>query len=74
MHGLKFKWKDDNCANQTCPALFEVDGGHIVVGKILSADELAQVRALGTANDSGIGDGETAVFLPANVLDRLKGA
>lgn len=74
MDELKFLWKDENCANSTCPALYEVDGGHVVVGKILNADDLAQVQALGAANDSGIGEGETAVFLPANVLNRLKNA
>jgi hypothetical protein len=72
MRGLKFMWKSGDCANLDCPALYEVDGGHIVVGKLLSGDDLAQVRALGGANNSGIGDGETAVFLPADVLDRLR--
>lgn len=72
MRELKFMWKDKGSANGDCPALYQVDGGHIVVGRLLSADEIAQVRAVGEANDSGIGDGETAVFLPANVLNRLR--
>lgn len=71
MRGLRFMWKDSSCANDDCPALYEVDGGHIVVGKLLSEHDLAQVRSLGEANNSGIGEGEIAVFLPSNILGRL---
>ncbi len=74
MRDLVFKWKAGDSVNGDCPALYEVDGGHIVVGKLLNADDLAQVRAVGEANDSGIGTDETAVFLPADVLNRLRGA
>lgn len=72
MRGLNFMWKDGNCANQDCSALYEVDGGHIVVGRLLTGDDLMQVQALGAANNSGIGDDEVAVFVPANVLGRLR--
>jgi hypothetical protein len=72
MRGLRFMWKDESCANRDCPALYEVDGGHIVVGKLLSDDDLAQVRSLGEANSSGISADEIAVFLPTNVLGRLR--
>jgi hypothetical protein len=73
MRGLKFMWKDaDYCANNDCPALYEVEGGHIVVGKILDAADLDQVRAAGAAHNSGIGADETAIFVPANVLNRLR--
>jgi hypothetical protein len=72
MRDLEFMWKDGNSGNGDCPALYKVEGGHIVVGKLLDADDLAQVRNVGEANNSGIGTDETAVFLPANVLDRLR--
>ncbi|MEU4558471.1 lipid A biosynthesis lauroyl acyltransferase [Actinoplanes sp. NPDC023936] len=74
MRDLKFMWKDESSVQGDCPALYEVDGGHIVVGKLLTGDELAEVRAAGAAHDSGIGADETAVFLPANVLNRLRSA
>lgn len=73
MRELKFMWKDDGSANGDCPALYEVDDGYVIVGKILTADEISQVRNVGEAHDSGIGADETAVFLPANVLNRLRG-
>lgn len=73
MRGLKFMWKGADCANDDCPALYEVDGGHIIVGKLLSDDDLAQVRSLGEANGSGIGADEIAVFVPTNILGRLQG-
>jgi hypothetical protein len=68
---IKFLWKTDGSANGECPALLAVDGGHIVVGKVLSAEEVAAVRAVTEANNSGIGADEVAVFLPADVLNRL---
>jgi hypothetical protein len=72
MRDLEFMWKDLGSGNGDCPALYKVNGGHIVVGRILDGDDLAQVQAVGEAHNSGIGAGETAVFLPANVLDRLR--
>lgn len=72
MRGLEFMWKDVASGNGDCPALYKVDGGHIVVGKLLTGDDLAQVQSVGEAHNSGIGADETAVFLPANVLDRLR--
>lgn len=71
MATIQFLWKDGDSANGECPALFKVDGGYIGVGKALTAEESAQVRALGEANNSGIASDEVAVFFPANVLDRL---
>jgi hypothetical protein len=72
MRDLQFMWKDGDSLNGDCPALYKVDGGHIVVGKLLTEDEIAEVHAAGSAHNSGIGVGDTAVFLPENVLNRLR--
>lgn len=71
---IHFMWKDVNSGAGDCHAIYEVDGGYILVGDILGADELAQVKAVGTANNSGIAATESALFVKANVLDRLRGA
>ena len=69
---LKFLWKTEDSGNGDCPSLFKTDGGYIAVGKILNSEDLDQVHAAGRANNSGIGADETAVFIPADVLDRLR--
>ena len=58
-------WKDSGSNVGNCPALYETEGGYIVQGKVLDAVTLFQVQDLG--------DDEMAIFVPANVLDRLKG-
>lgn len=63
MRTLKFMWKDESSIGGNCPALYEVEDGFVVQGKVLSVGETAQLRDLG--------DDEVAVFVPANVLDRL---
>ncbi len=68
-----FMWKDSSSGAGDCHALYQVDGGYIVVGKTLTPAELAEVHAVGTANNSGIADDETALFVTGNVLDRLRG-
>lgn len=69
---LAFLWKTGESGNGDCPSLFKTDGGYIAVGKLLNSEDLDQVAALGRANNSGIGADETAVFIPADVLDRLR--
>lgn len=69
---LEFLWKTYGSGNGDCPSLFKTDGGYIAVGKLLNSDDLAQVHTAGRANNSGIGADETAVFIPADVLDRLR--
>jgi hypothetical protein len=61
---IEFMWKDGNSWKEDCPALHRAPGGYFVQGRPATADEQAQLRWLG--------DGEVAVFVPANVLDRLK--
>lgn len=72
MRDLEFMWKDDGSGNGDCPALYKTDGGYIVQGKLLDTETLAQVEALGRAHNSGLASDEGAVFLPSNVLDRLR--
>ncbi|MFY1686570.1 lipid A biosynthesis lauroyl acyltransferase [Plantactinospora sp. WMMB782] len=61
---LKFLWKDANSGAGGCPALYATDGGYVVQGVQLDADTRAALRDLA--------DNEDAVFVPANVLDRLR--
>ena len=62
---LKFMWKDSNSHTGSCPALYEVEGGYVVQGVKLDDGARAQMRDLA--------DNEDGVFVPANVLDRLRG-
>lgn len=63
MRQLTYLWKDSGSAQGSCPALYETDGGYVVQGIQLTAEERAQLRDLA--------DDEDAVFVPRNVLDRL---
>lgn len=63
---LTFLWKDIDSGAAGCPALYRTDGGYVVQGIQLTESERAQLRQLA--------DGEDAVFVPANVLDRLTGS
>lgn len=63
----EFMWKDLDSRTGGCPSLSRVikgPGGYVVVGKNLAASTRAQIPE--------VGDDETAVFVPANVLDRLR--
>jgi hypothetical protein len=62
---IKFMWKDEGSNTGNCPAIYEAPGGYVVQGVALDDETRAQLRDLG--------DSETAVFVPANVLDRLRG-
>ena len=53
------------CSGRTyLPALYETAGGYVVQGVVLDDDTTAQL--------SQVGNDETAVWVPANVLDRLQ--
>ena len=65
---VRFIRKDPSSGLQGCPSLYEVDGGHVVVGKRLGAAELADVLAVAEEHNSGIADDEIAVWLPAGVI------
>ena len=66
MRTLTFMWKDPNSTGGACPALYETDGGYVVQGVKLDADTRAQLRDLAADEDG--------VFVPAAVLDLLRGA
>lgn len=63
---VEFMWKDANSSVTDCPALYKAEGGYVVQGVKLDDATRAQLRQ--------IADTEDAVFVPANVLERLKGA
>lgn len=66
MRNLEFMWKDNESGRNGCPALYSTKPeGYFVVGRRVAAEERAQVDQLA--------DDEEVVFVPANVLDRLKG-
>jgi len=64
MRTLEFLWKDLESGGGGCPALYRTKGGYVVQGVALDAETRAQLRQLA--------DNEDAVFVPANVLDRLR--
>lgn len=61
---IEFMWKDTGSGGGGCPALYRAPGGYVVQGKNLDPKTRAMLRQLA--------DDEDAVFVPANVLDRLK--
>lgn len=63
MRNLEFLWKDSSSQISDCPALYKTDGGYVVQGKTLDEETRAALRQLGADED--------AVFVPANVLERL---
>jgi hypothetical protein len=64
MRKLAFLWKDADSGSSGCPALYATDGGYVVQGIKLTDDERAQLRQLT--------DSEDGVFVPANVLNRIR--
>jgi hypothetical protein len=65
MRNLEFMWKDLGSSGAGCPALYRTEGGYVVQGVKLTDAERAQLRQLA--------DNEDGVFVPANVLDRIRG-
>lgn len=63
---IHFMWKDSASGGGGCPALYDAPGhdGYVIQGKRIDADTRAQLRQLA--------DDEDAVFVPRNVLDRLR--
>ena len=62
---IEFMWKDEESKTGNCPALYEAPGGYVVQGVKLDDETRASLRQLA--------DNEDGVFVPANVLDRLRG-
>jgi hypothetical protein len=65
---MEFLWKDSTSGGGGCPSISRAnvseEKGYVVVGKKLDADTSARVPQ--------VADDEIAIFVPANVLDRLK--
>lgn len=61
---ITFLWKTIGSGGGGCPAIYRAPGGYVVQGKLLDAETRAQLRQLA--------DDEDALYVPANVLDRLK--
>lgn len=61
---IRFMWKDEDSNVGNCPAIYEAPGGYVIQGKHIDDDTRERIRDLG-------GD-ETAVFVPANVIDRIR--
>jgi hypothetical protein len=59
-------WKDGGSNVGNCPAMYKAPGGYVIQGKLLDDETRAQLRDLGSD--------ETAVFVPANVIERIKNA
>jgi len=59
-------WKDRDSNVGNCPAMYKAPGGYVIQGTMLDDATRAQLRDLGS--------NETAVFVPANVIDRIKGS
>jgi hypothetical protein len=62
---LEFLWKDSGSGGGGCPALYRTDGGYVVHVQGISIDDETRRQLRQVA------EGEDAVFVPNNVLDRL---
>jgi hypothetical protein len=71
---IEFMWKTDGSAVENCPALIRTDGGYFTQHKRVTDPEVrARLIALSAANGSPLGDDEDYGFVPADVIDRIKG-
>lgn len=61
---IAFMWKDRASGGGGCPALYRAPGGYVVQGKKLDSETRARLRQLA--------DDEDGIFVPGNVLDRLR--
>lgn len=64
---IQFMWKDRGSNVGHCPAISRVEGGYVLTGPTVGERTRAQVHAV-----SGVGEGEGVIFVPANVIDRIK--
>lgn len=71
---IEFMWKTDGSAVENCPALYRTDGGYYIQHKRVTDDTVrGYLRELGTANSCPLGDDEDFGFVPADVIDKIKG-
>lgn len=62
---IDFLWKTGGSGGGGCPSLSRVDGGYIVNGVPINEETRAKIPHAAAV-------GEAAVFVPADVLDRLR--
>jgi hypothetical protein len=65
---ITFMWKDANSNTGDCPGISKVPGGYLVQGVPVGPATHEALRAKAHL----AADGEAAVFVPDNVIDRLK--
>jgi hypothetical protein len=61
---IEFMWKTDSSGIENCPAMYRAPGGYVVQGKTLDSETRARLRQLG--------DDEDAVFVPADVVEKIR--
>ena len=61
---IKFMWKAQGSGGGGCPALYRAPGGYVVQGKKLDPQTRAMLQQLA--------DDEDGIWVPDDVLDRLK--
>jgi len=69
---VTFQWKTAGSTIEGCPARFLVEdgeGGYVIVGKRLTAEEVRHVNEVGKAHSSPIGPDEIAVRVPRDIID-----
>ena len=62
---IEFMWKTGASATGSCPAQYKAPGGYVIQGKKIDDATRAMLRDLGADED--------AVFVPADVIERIKG-
>ncbi len=65
MHDITFLWKADGSGGGGCPALYRTPDGYVVQGVKIDEATRGKLRQLAADED--------AVYVPANVLDKLRG-
>ncbi|GAA4931793.1 hypothetical protein HD597_012882 [Nonomuraea thailandensis] len=60
---ITFKWKTSDSGGGQCPAIYDAPSGYVVQGKKIDEATRAQLRDLAMDED--------AVYVPADVIDRL---
>ncbi|MEW1838512.1 hypothetical protein AB0392_11210 [Nonomuraea angiospora] len=60
---IKFMWKTKDSGGGNCPALYEAPSGYVTQGEKIDDETRAQLQDLAPHED--------AVYVPADVIDRL---
>ncbi len=66
MRNIEFMWKTTQSKTGQCPAIYRTEGGYVIQGKMLDPGTAAQLL--------NVADDEDAVFVPADVIERIRDA